>query len=223
MAIRTGNYLEDIELERQQKENNAKRQIIADRNSEIERNESDEKYINKAEEKIQKRLGELYSEQEMKIEEHIIIEVDKKELDVKEVAEERQDQESVRTSSSKKHSNKQANEINFSTYKELLNKKEEIENQLTEFRQSHRLEAINETIQLINDFKLTKSEVFKSNGKKKVEQSKAKGEAKYRDPISKKEWTGKGPAPSWMPNDAEGRKAFLIKPQESNTVTPEQV
>ena len=89
---------------------------------------------------------------------------------------------------------------------ELLAQQAELSKQIEEIRQVERKDAITQILKLISDYNLTQEDLFNNKAKKVT----TKSPAMYRDPVSKKEWTGKGQAPSWMPKDAEGRKAYLI-------------
>jgi DNA-binding protein H-NS len=94
------------------------------------------------------------------------------------------------------------------TLSELIAQQAEISKQIEEIRQLERKNAITQILKLISDYDLTQDDLFNSlNKAKKIT---TKSPAMYRDPVSKKEWTGKGQAPGWMPKDAESRIAFLI-------------
>jgi DNA-binding protein H-NS len=93
------------------------------------------------------------------------------------------------------------------TLSELLAQQAELSKQIEEIRQVERKDAITQILKLISDYNLTQEDLFNSNKAKKIT---TKSPAMYRDPVSNKEWTGKGQAPSWMPKDAEGRKSYLI-------------
>lgn len=92
------------------------------------------------------------------------------------------------------------------TLAELLAQQTELSKQIEEIRQVERKDAITQILKLISDYNLTQEDLFNNKAKKVT----TKSPAKYRDPVSKKEWNGHGQAPSWMPKDAEGRKAYLI-------------
>jgi DNA-binding protein H-NS len=57
---------------------------------------------------------------------------------------------------------------------------------------------------------LTQEDIFgSSRGAKKVKAEGSKVAAKYRDPVSGKEWSGRGLAPKWL--QGRDKSEFLIK------------
>jgi len=94
------------------------------------------------------------------------------------------------------------------TLSELLAQQTALSKQIEEIRQAERKDAITQILRLIADYDLTQEDLF--NGMNKAKKVSIKLPAMYRDPVSKKEWGGKGPAPSWLPKDAEGRASYLI-------------
>jgi len=60
-------------------------------------------------------------------------------------------------------------------------------------------------------YRLTQQDIFggaRAPKKDKSEVTKAKVVAKYRDPVSGKEWSGRGLAPRWL--QGRDKNAFLI-------------
>jgi DNA-binding protein H-NS len=72
--------------------------------------------------------------------------------------------------------------------KDLLAQREAIEKQIADLRQTE-----------IAEYGLTQSVIFGSSSKiRKVKDAGSKVAPKYRDPISGKEWSGRGLAPKWL-------------------------
>jgi DNA-binding protein H-NS len=78
-------------------------------------------------------------------------------------------------------------------------------------RSGERAEALATVHALIVEFNLDKGDVFPAV---KVRTSDNKGKskvpAKYRDPVSGAEWSGRGVAPLWAKNDKKDYTKFLI-------------
>jgi DNA-binding protein H-NS len=83
--------------------------------------------------------------------------------------------------------------------KDLLAQREAIEKQIADLRQSEIAESIAKVRALIAEYGLTQSDIFGSSSKiRKVKDAGSKVAPKYRDPISGKEWSGRGLAPKWL-------------------------
>ena len=85
-----------------------------------------------------------------------------------------------------------------------------MEKLIQDTRHTELAEAINKVKGLIADFGLTQEDIFGAvRGAKKPKAEGSKVAAKYRDPVSGKEWSGRGLAPKWL----QGREKaeFLIK------------
>ena len=98
----------------------------------------------------------------------------------------------------------------MATLQELIAQKEALEKLIQDTRHTELAEAINKVKGLIADFGLTQEDIFGAvRGAKKPKTEGSKVAAKYRDPISGKEWSGRGLAPKWL----QGREKadFLIK------------
>jgi len=91
---------------------------------------------------------------------------------------------------------------------ELLAQQADLSKQIEEIRQAERKDAITQILKLISDYGITQEELFNRINKSK--KASVKLPAMYRDPVSKKEWSGKGPTPSWLPKDTEGKLSYLI-------------
>jgi DNA-binding protein H-NS len=98
----------------------------------------------------------------------------------------------------------------MATLQELIAQKEALEKLIQDTRQTELAEAINQVKALIANFGLTQEDIFgSSRGAKKVKAEGSKVAAKYRDPVSGKEWSGRGLAPKWL--QGREKSEFLIK------------
>jgi DNA-binding protein H-NS len=98
----------------------------------------------------------------------------------------------------------------MATLQELIAQKEALEKLIQDTRQTELADAINKVKSLIAEFGLTQQDIFgTTRGAKKVKVEGSKVAAKYRDPVSGKEWSGRGLAPKGL----QGREKieFLIK------------
>lgn len=96
------------------------------------------------------------------------------------------------------------------TLQDLLAQKEALEAQITKLRATEQAEAISKIRKLIEDNDLTQADIFPSSksSEKTRKTSSGKVPAKYRDPISKSEWSGRGLAPKWLAG--KNKDDFLI-------------
>jgi DNA-binding protein H-NS len=98
----------------------------------------------------------------------------------------------------------------MATLQELIAQKETLEKLIQDTRQTELAEAISQVKGLITSFGLTQEDIFgSSRGAKKVKAEGSKVAAKYRDPVSGKEWSGRGLAPKWL--QGRDKSEFLIK------------
>ncbi|RFO94822.1 histone [Rhodoferax lacus] len=97
----------------------------------------------------------------------------------------------------------------MSTLKELIAQKEALEKQIEETRQAELSEAVNKVRELIAEYGLTQDDLFgTTRDTKKAKPEGSKVAAKYRDPVSGKEWSGRGLAPKWL--QGRDKSEFLI-------------
>ncbi len=91
----------------------------------------------------------------------------------------------------------------MSTYKELLAKKQSLDQQIAEAKKSESKAALATVLELVAEFGFTAQQVFpwKPAG--------VKAPAKYRDPVTGATWSGRGKPPNWIAN--KDREAFEIK------------
>lgn len=87
----------------------------------------------------------------------------------------------------------------MSKLQELIAQKEALEKQIAETRETELAAAIAQVKALVAEHQLTQSDIFgTTRGLKKVKAVKTKVAAKYRDPETGKEWSGRGIAPKWL-------------------------
>ena len=82
--------------------------------------------------------------------------------------------------------------------KDLLAQREALEARITELQAAEHSEAIAKVRTLIDEYGLTQENIFPSSARKTPKTSSPKVAAKYRDPASGKEWSGRGLAPKWL-------------------------
>ena len=92
--------------------------------------------------------------------------------------------------------------------KDLLAQREALEARITELQAAEHSEAIAKVRTLINEYGLTQEDVFPRTSRKNPKTSSPKVAAKFRDPVTGKEWSGRGLAPKWLKD--KNRKDFLI-------------
>lgn len=99
----------------------------------------------------------------------------------------------------------------MSSYKDLLQQREELERQISEARSAELAVAITKVREIVNEFGLSADDVFGRGQIKGRGPSKAKGQSvppKYRDPQTGSTWTGRGKAPKWI--QGKDREQFTI-------------
>jgi DNA-binding protein H-NS len=97
-----------------------------------------------------------------------------------------------------------------SSYKELLQQREVLEQAIEGARQREIAQAVQKVREIIAEFGLTVQDVFPSGRSAKVSGSKSvnKVAPKYLDPATGQTWTGRGKAPKWI--DGQDRAKYLI-------------
>lgn len=95
----------------------------------------------------------------------------------------------------------------MATYKELLQQREALEQQIAEARRSENQVAVEKVRALVAEYELSHDDVF---GKVKGLRSSSgqKVAPKYRDSTTGATWTGRGKPPKWI--DGKNREEFLI-------------
>lgn len=106
---------------------------------------------------------------------------------------------------------------NTGSYKDLLAQRENLAQRIEQARKSEINSAVAKVRELVGQYELTEADIFPAakNRKPRSEgtgtQSATKGTkvaAKYRDPATGAEWTGRGKEPSWI--KGQDRAAFAI-------------
>jgi DNA-binding protein H-NS len=98
----------------------------------------------------------------------------------------------------------------MASLQELIAQKDALEKLIKETRQSELAGAVGKVKGLIAEFGLTQEDIFgASGGARKAKPEGSKVAAKYRDPFSGKEWSGRGLAPKWLLG--KDKNDFLIK------------
>lgn len=93
----------------------------------------------------------------------------------------------------------------MSTYKELLAQREQLEQQLSKAFKEEKLNVIGEIMRKMSAHQITIDEIRGERARP----TKEKAAAKYRDPASGKEWSGRGKPPNWI-KDVQDRSRYLI-------------
>lgn len=96
------------------------------------------------------------------------------------------------------------------SYKELLQQREALEQAIAHARQREISEAVRQVRELVDEYGLTAQDVFLNARATKVPGTKTtvKVAPKYRDPATGQTWTGRGKAPKWI--DGKDRAQFVI-------------
>ena len=84
----------------------------------------------------------------------------------------------------------------MSTYKELLERRAELEAQIQAARKAELSEAVTKVRSLVEEYGLTPEDVFGKGKAKKAEGSKVA--PKYKNPETGETWTGRGKPPAWI-------------------------
>lgn len=99
----------------------------------------------------------------------------------------------------------------MSNLKELIAQRQALDAQIDELRKQEREEAVSKVRAMVQEFGLTQADVLDTPRKpSKAKKESGKIAAKYRDPVSGKEWSGRGISPKWMAG--KSKEEFLISP-----------
>ena len=85
----------------------------------------------------------------------------------------------------------------MASYKDLLQQRELLEQQISESRQREISDAVAQARAIVEEFGLTQQDVFPV-GRARSAVKGSKVAAKYRDPATGATWTGRGKAPRWI-------------------------
>lgn len=98
----------------------------------------------------------------------------------------------------------------MATLQELIAQREALEKLIQDTRQTELADAITKVKALMAEYGLTQADLFGATREaKKAKPEGSKVAAKYRDPVSGKEWSGRGLAPKWL--QGREKSEFLIK------------
>jgi DNA-binding protein H-NS len=95
----------------------------------------------------------------------------------------------------------------MASYKDLLLQRKKLDAEIEKLREAERETVIEEIREKLIHYQISIEEI---GNKKKVKGTRAAVSAKYRDPRSGKEWSGRGKPPNWI-KDEPNRDKFLIK------------
>ena len=96
----------------------------------------------------------------------------------------------------------------MSKYKELLQKRHELELQIAQARHSELAEVIQKVRSLVAEFDLKASDVFPTAASKPRKMPSGKIAPKFKNPVTGDTWTGRGKTPLWI--KGKDKSAFLI-------------
>lgn len=94
----------------------------------------------------------------------------------------------------------------MASYKEIQSQIEALQQQAQEARETELSEVIEQIKQLMQDYGITVEDLTRKS-KKGV--TKAKGAAKYRDPETGDEWSGRGRMPLWL--SGKDKDQYLVR------------
>lgn len=91
---------------------------------------------------------------------------------------------------------------------DLMAQRDALDKKITEIRQQERSAALKQALALIADYGLSQQDLFGAARSAQKATPASKVPAKYRDPETGKEWSGRGIAPKWL--QGKDREQFLI-------------
>ncbi|MEO8248224.1 MAG: H-NS histone family protein [Burkholderiales bacterium] len=97
----------------------------------------------------------------------------------------------------------------MATYKELLERRQALDNEIDQARQHELSDAIARARALVEEYGLTQTDVFGAGRKGRSSQAGRKVAPKYRNPLTNDTWTGRGRQPKWI--QGKNLNDFLIK------------
>lgn len=96
----------------------------------------------------------------------------------------------------------------MSSYKELLQQRDELEKKIQDARQRELTEAVSKVRALVEEHGLTAADVFPPARAARSGGAGAKVAPKYKNPQTGETWTGRGKAPKWIQD--QDRSQFEI-------------
>jgi DNA-binding protein H-NS len=95
------------------------------------------------------------------------------------------------------------------TIDQLKKQREELERRIAEKQKAGRKDVIDQIVKVMRDFEVPLEDVAEALGGK-IKRQGSKAKAKYRDPQSGAEWSGRGKPPVWI-KGIEDRTPFEIR------------
>lgn len=90
----------------------------------------------------------------------------------------------------------------MATYKELLERRQALDNEIDQARQRELADAVARVRSLVEEYGLNQADVFgtgsKRRGQGRSSQAGHKVAPKYRNPTTNETWTGRGRQPKWI-------------------------
>ncbi|WP_413197760.1 H-NS family nucleoid-associated regulatory protein [Pararobbsia alpina] len=86
----------------------------------------------------------------------------------------------------------------MSAYKELLQQRQVLEQQIAEAKEREFAQVVDEIKQKMVDYSITLADLGIATGRGKGKMQRKAAEAKYRDPVSGATWSGRGKPPKWI-------------------------
>ena len=97
----------------------------------------------------------------------------------------------------------------MTTLKDLISQRAELDQKITEYRKAEQADAIARAVAIVQEFQLVQEDIFGTRRRStKVKSDAVKIPAKFRDPVSGKEWSGRGISPRWLVG--KNKEEFLI-------------
>lgn len=93
---------------------------------------------------------------------------------------------------------------------ELLQKRQELDDQIRSVRNEQRAEAVATVRRLIAEYDLQPNDLFAAGRTRGAARNTARVEPKYRNPETGETWTGRGKPPRWIAD--KNRDDYLISP-----------
>lgn len=96
----------------------------------------------------------------------------------------------------------------MSLYKDLLEQKAQLEQQIAQARETEIAQAVAEIRKMIETYGLTAEDIFPQGKARASKRTGEKVAPKYKDPATGQTWTGRGKPPKWIAD--KDREQFAI-------------
>ena len=84
----------------------------------------------------------------------------------------------------------------MTTLRELIEQRDALNFQIASMQQAQRAEVLAEIRATMREYQISVEDLGLT--RKPAREPKVKGEAKYRDPVTQKTWSGRGKRPQWI-------------------------